>query len=329
MSHPITRTLLPCFLALCLLSISSKVYADQRQQCDPVNYISTQNVHLTVFQAVSLFNLIDESNWGTAKHSLSGGATLPIEVPITAQGSYNDFSKWWSKKKNEFKYDSTQDINLSTVTSLVSDNDLDKYRACLAGYQGLSSFLRLNGNQAEVEVAWHPAPPVPGETLPSQVAVELVTTQGTDPSQTEPATISINGDISRTYNLTPGAPFSLIAQIKGVTSTRVSALIPKIYTCTITSPVETTLYNNGNPVIVQGHNNSIEAQTIASVQQTWRAQLESEGKTNVVVTVLPPMETKSGGGWGRSPTYTYYLKFSATYGGDKAYGPNPRCTHDE
>jgi len=255
-------------------------------------------------------------------------------VPIQAQGSYDDFEKWWSDYKSKTEYFRTQDQDLTVVRNKFSADGLIAYKTCIHGGFGVSAFMTTNGNQAIVEVSWRPAPPPPGGTIPSEEKINLKKTEGSGPESITQENVVINGSFTKAYPLTVGVPSTLIAELPGSEAATVSALLPKVFQCWIEDPTVTILHPN-NPLLVDAHertNKYLDAHNAATVSR-WAKELEEQGKKNVKVWIASEWEDDSQGNLaqrivGQKWRY-YYAALAASYGGEKSYGQDPRCKQDE
>lgn len=302
----------------------------QARECSPMDFVSTYKVSFTRDQALAYFDQVTKENFSEAKHNFSAAGVLPLDVPIEAQATYEDYSKWWNTFKQTTQYNYKKNESLAILQTMVQPADLEKYRICVTEGYGLSAFLTQNENQAVVKIYWKPAPPVPGQTVPGAETVTLDAYQG---DNTVPATqkrdIVINGDFTVEYPLTKGVPFTLIASIGPSTSTSVHAFIPKIFTCTIQNPsIEVT--DPRSPIILshQRTNRYLDGNAHAWMSQ-FAQTLKSQGKSVISTRYLGPDIDSSYNrvtrtGWRAFAVYIY-----ATIGGEKVYGPDPRCTADE
>jgi hypothetical protein len=314
---------------LCLFCCTGAM-ADQATQCSPMDFVTTYKMNFTRDQALAYLDQIDRTNFSEAKHTFSAAGVIPFDVPIHAQGSYDDYSKWWSEFKRTTKFNYSSNETQAIVQTMVTANDLEKYKACVVGGLGLSAFLTQNENQAIVQIHWRPAPPVPGQTMPYSETVDLQAFQGDAVTPTtQRKDIVINGDFTVEYPLTKGVPFTLVASIGGSTSTTVHAFVPKLFTCTLQSPNVEALDPLSPRILANQRTNHYLDGNAHAWMADYAQRLRAQGKS-VVSTRYVSAETVGSSSWiGGSKRRTYAVYIYATYGGDKVYGPDPRCLADQ
>ena len=313
-----------CTVVLLLLLACSSAMADQREQCPPTAFLAKGNMRLNQSEALAYLNSIDQSDYSEAKHNLSAAGTLPIEVPIQAQGSYDDFSKWWSDYKSRTAYYRTTDQDLTLITSALDSNGLQAYKACLHGVYGLTIASKLNGTQLVTELYWKSYPPAPGaKTIDVTVPIQITVTRGSTEEPARQVEVGIDSNTPMVFALNKGEPFTAVFTVPNNGGVSVSANLPVIHSCSITAPVVHVDYKaNPIPLDDQKNNGNVDA-TIARGQHTFQAELETEGRANIkMLTPSVPEGGHAGHRW-----YRIYL--FATYGGNKVYGPDPRCSQDE
>ncbi|MGH8159272.1 MAG: hypothetical protein ACREPQ_14220 [Rhodanobacter sp.] len=311
------------FVLLFLLACSTSM-ADQRERCPPAAFLAKSDTRLNTSDSLAFLNSIDQSNYSEAQHSLSATGMLPIEVPIQAQGSYSDFSKWWSEYKSRTAYYRTSDQDLTVVTSALNSDGLEAYKACLHGVYGLTIASKLNGTQLITELFWKSYPPPPGaKTIDVTVPVQITVTRGAAEEQVRQMDVGIDSVTPVVFALNKGEPFTAVFTVANNGGVSVSADLPLIHTCSITTPVSTVTYSK-NPIVLdhQRNNGNVNA-TIAWGTPYFLAELAAKGLTNIEM--QKPAVPEGGGAGNR--WYRIYL--SATTGGEKVYGPDPRCTRDE
>lgn len=313
---------------LCLLG-STAAIADEARRCSPMEFVTTYKTNFTRDQALAYLDQVNEANFSESKHNFSEGLTLPVDVPVQAQMSYDDYKKWWSDYKRTTKYNYSSNESFALVQTMVTPNDLEKYKACVFGGYGLSAFLTQNENQAIVQVRWRPAPPVTGQNLPISEMVDLTVHQGETALPPTEKEIAVNGDFTVVYPLTKGVPFTLVASIGSSTSVPVVAFIPKVLSCTITNP-DIEAVDPLSPQVIAGQRTN---QHVDGNARAWMAdyaqRLKAQGKSVISTRYVVAETVGSSSLMGGHVRRTFVVWVYGKYGGEKMYGPDPRCTTDE
>jgi len=187
--------------------------------CDPQSFFDkslTLSNDLTKF---AYFDTISKDHFEDMKNSGSLGATIPIEgVPIDFNMSYDDAKKLMDILREAKQINYTEVHQKTILTSILSSNGLDAYKACVAAKGGVGTFLSMSPNAATanhffIGVKWQGGVggpegkfdyvgPSPFQVIGGTVVGPYETTPPTTIKSGEEISVEIERDLSQDFQFT-------------------------------------------------------------------------------------------------------------------------------